>query len=1228
MRKNGPAPATNQQTGTDEVPGVAPSLSVAGQDAGDGPRGLAGTGPVDPVPFDQTLDAPPVTVAPAEPPHAPCSQPAVIHPEHGERATGPSAAALALEREATLEPPPVVMPLLPIPPTPALETVPPAPSLESGEQELAPIPPETLGNRFAPAWPKVGEYEVLGELGRGGMGVVYKAMDRRLKRLVALKMLLGEGAGWEALTRFQTEAEAIAQLAHPNFVQVYEVGEHQGQPFFALEFVEGGSLDRRLRGTPQPPQESAALVRVLALAMQAAHEKHIIHRDLKPANILLAGTLGAPGQETSGKRQPSKSAGKPTGDSTSLAAVTPKITDFGLAKKLTEEVGQTISGAIMGTPSYMAPEQAEGRLRDIDARSDVWALGAILYEMLTGRPPFRGASVLDTLEQVRTQDPVPPSRLTQKLPRDVETICLKCLQKEPFRRYQSAEALADDLQCYLDGRPISARPVSAWGRALKWARRRPAQAALVVALLLVVLTGAAGALIFGLYQEQQAVAVKQRLDRNLLVNEGWTKGQEAETAKEYLQAKEHYDQALTTLDTDVDLADADLRRLIAEGRERVLRNLKEKEIRQKEALELSAQREDFQKRGDRFGEHRDQVLIHDVGFFHQDAAKDIAVIRQEAEAALAEWGLSVDSRQEAFSTGLKRWRNLIKEKDPKPFDRLVSECYEVLLVWAEAETTTAPRKALRLLDGASALGTSHGLAAPQGYHLRRGRVLELLGDKDGARVEEKRAAAIPMNSPLDHFQAGLESYRKGQIEQAAACCEEALGKEGDHFWAQYLKALCNMKAKRWREAKVGLATCVARKPDSAPLLLALGAAHGELGDALTKTGEIVAARKEIVAAEAVFRRALDKADAPPLRAAVLTGRSVLRIRQERWEDACRDLLKAVELQPRTYQGYVNLAQAYQLRGDLEEAVKVLDRALRLHPDAVLFNTRARLHAKRGKPALARADFEQVITREPPGARSVLVASARVELAQLKYEAREYGAALADCEAALAAQPNYAPAHRQRGRTLLALGKYDEAGKAMDRYLAGGLRNPVFYQARGLIHTQRGEHVQAAEAYTRSLLLKPDAKTLNYRGWAYLALESPRLALPDFEGVLHTEPKNTDALCGRGLARVQLGHAAEATADAEAALRQAPRPDRRLVQSCARIYARAVGVSEATGDRPADGGRAFRWQERALQLLREALKFVPEAEWVDFWRTNVNGDPAFRSIRNSQGWRALARVCAR
>jgi serine/threonine protein kinase len=325
-------------------------------------------------------------------------------------------------------------------------------------------------------------YEILGELGRGGMGVVYKARHLQLKRLAALKMILtGAHASADQLVRFRREAGAAARLQHPNIVHVYEIGEHDGLPYFAQEFMAGGSLGQRLRVSALPPLAAAQIVATLAQAMQAAHDAGIIHRDLKPDNVLLTGSGVC------------------------------KITDFGLAKQLDSESVKTQSDAIIGTPSYMAPEQASGKIRDIGPLSDVYALGAILYECLTGRPPFKAATAMDTLVQVRTEDPVPPRRLQPKLPRDLETICLKCLEKQPRQRYASAAALADDLKRFVNHEPIHARRVRSWERAAKWIRRRPAAAALVSLLVALGLgLPIAGLLIAGVVAERHTADQERR----------------------------------------------------------------------------------------------------------------------------------------------------------------------------------------------------------------------------------------------------------------------------------------------------------------------------------------------------------------------------------------------------------------------------------------------------------------------------------------------------------------------------------------------------------------------------------------------------------------------------------------------------------------------------------------------------------------------------------------------
>jgi serine/threonine protein kinase len=328
-------------------------------------------------------------------------------------------------------------------------------------------------------------YEILGELGRGGMGVVYKARQLGLQRTVALKMVLkGIQAGPKDLARFRAEAAAIARLQHPNIVQIHDVGEAAGRPYFVLEFVAGGSLAQHLRGMPQPVRPAAQMVETLARAVHAAHANGVIHRDLKPANILLQG----PGVRTprAGETPPLI----PDPCPLSPSFLVPKITDFGVAKCAggDEEVpdlrSATVTGELLGTPNYMSPEQAMVRRQRVGPAADVYALGAILYELLTGRPPFTGETALATVLQVLHNEPVSVTSLQPSVPRDLETICLKCLRKEPRQRYGSALELAEDIRRFLRSEPIRARPVGAVERLWRWVRRHPVPAGLLAAGLL------------------------------------------------------------------------------------------------------------------------------------------------------------------------------------------------------------------------------------------------------------------------------------------------------------------------------------------------------------------------------------------------------------------------------------------------------------------------------------------------------------------------------------------------------------------------------------------------------------------------------------------------------------------------------------------------------------------------------------------------------------------------
>ena len=346
-------------------------------------------------------------------------------------------------------------------------------------------------------WPRIPGFEIQSELGRGAMGVVYLAIETGLDRLVALKILpgaLGPDASTGPRRRWLREARAISSVRHPNVVPLYDYGEADGWFFLVLEYIPGGTLKQRL-AEPLPPRVAAGLVETIARAVGYLHSRGLLHLDLKPSNILLDCEGDGPWER-----------------------VTPRISDFGLALSDDDAAASEKSlPGLRGTPSYMAPEQATASGADVGAAADIHALGAILYELLTGRPPFQGTSTLETLDQVRGQKPVPPRRLNPKIPRDLETIALKCLEKNPSRRYASAEALADDLNRFLEGLPIKARSVSPIEHAWRWCRRQPVIAALAATLLLTLIGSFLGLLATVAADRGPAIAFRGELSGGITI---------------------------------------------------------------------------------------------------------------------------------------------------------------------------------------------------------------------------------------------------------------------------------------------------------------------------------------------------------------------------------------------------------------------------------------------------------------------------------------------------------------------------------------------------------------------------------------------------------------------------------------------------------------------------------------------------------------------------------------
>jgi serine/threonine protein kinase/predicted Zn-dependent protease len=1026
---------------------------------------------------------------------------------------------------------------------------------------------------------RVPGYDILAELGRGGMGVVYKARDRRLQRLVALKMVLaGAHVGAVGLARFRAEAEAVAKLTHANIVQIYETGEHEGRPFFSLEFVEGGSLEQRIADGPTSPRAAAQLIETLARAMQVAHERGIIHRDLKPANILLA-KLGSQSSMVRARESDAQSLPPDHWSRTTI----PKIADFGLAKQVDDDSSQTKSGTILGTPSYMAPEQAEGKIRQVGPGADIYALGAILYELLVGRPPFRAGNPIDTIRQVVEQDPVAPRQLEPRVPLDLETICLKCLEKQPERRFATAGDLADDLRRFIDGEPVQARPTPSWERAWKWAKRRPA----VVALLAVSMLAGISMVLFIAWHN---VSLRAKLEIAIAEERRARQREMDALAKSRLanlqqEGQKLYDGARVAVAAgDWTAARLDLEKaLLTVGGEAGLESVKQPSegllIKVKQELSVEADRRASAERFASYVNLRDQAQFLGTLYTGMDLIANLEAARASVEAALRVYG--VQPGQEArprFDSYLSEGQRV----------EILQDCAGLLLILAETEAQTSSqagradkeqylRKALTYLDQGRQLG-----APRRAFELRRARYFRLLSQETEARRAEQAAAATPLVDAVDHFLMADELYRREQFAEAIREFEKVLAQKPGHFWAQYLDALCLLRQQRPAEARTLLSACMAQRTDFVWLYLLRGFAHQEL--------------RAWNEAESDFEKAAAIARDDNARYVLCVNRAVLRIRTGRTDDAIDDLNKAVKFKPRAYQAFVNLAQAYRGQGKLGKALEALQRAIAVEPElAHLYRLRATLHLERNESDLALEDFDRGLERQ--AAASPYQVDDQIGRGRLLLAKGKHAEALASFDKALALESDHAVAQRLRAEALFGLGRFQEAIEAFDRYLQTGKPLESVYRGRGLARAELGQFPGAIEDFTKALELRPTSAVQAYRGWTHLVVDAPKLAQRDFELAIDLDPHNGDAYNGRGMARVRLGRQREAALDAEEALRQGSSSPR-LYYNAARIYAQC----------------SIRYSRRALELVHQAINLLPADERRAFWSKHIQKDSAFSSLR--------------
>jgi tetratricopeptide (TPR) repeat protein len=1000
-------------------------------------------------------------------------------------------------------------------------------------------------------------------------------------------------------------------------VQVYDVGESNGLPYLAMELLEGGSLSDRLASEVMTPRHSAELLRILAHAVGAAHRAGIVHRDLKPSNVLFD------------------------------ADHTPKVADFSLAKLLELDSPQTVTGQVLGSPNYMAPEQARGECRNVGFPADVHALGAILYEMLTGLPPYKGSTTAETLRMVVDQQPVRPRRLRPKVPRDLEVLCLKCLEKDPGRRYATAEELAEDLDRYLTGATILARPAPAWERAARWSRRRPALATLAVA----VVAASTGLMVWGVEAFETARRRDIELARLRVV--GPARLNQASDFRKAGRLREAQN-ALSDLAKRVEREPraADLANLVADEQERIgLAADKAAEAvdreRNRERLATFRALRDRALLLDGYAAMSPEMLFRGVPATEEPMAGSEANPKSAAtgtrtQVSALRPGLTSDTRSvrvtaldalaifgERHSERLEVATQLPSSLTEAEKEEVRANQYLLLMVLADAvarpiEGESAGTQAAAALDVLESARSIRQQTA--GFHHRRAACLDRLGRTEDARrerIEEERLAPRPADA-FDLILRGQELARAGDWNGARAKFEAARALRDDLFWAHFLFAvsLLNSDPPRPESARVALTTCIGRQPSYSWLYLLRGFANSEQGWVLSAGSRLSANGGALAAeskarfddAEADFGRALELGLDDRLRYVLLLNRGTLRVQRKQFAEGAADFQRAIALDGTRYNAYASLAQALRLQGKPQEAVLRVEEAIARAPRVpVLYRMRAL--ARLDRPELSAIESEEVLNDLAESARldassGAAAAGDHARRGRLLLRLGRATDALSAADAALIIAPGLTDAHLVKIAALLELERYRDSLASCDAALANGRPSAALYRLRGRVRVGQRDIAGAVEDFTRALALQPgDSVAVRCeRGRAYLMSGAADLALSDFETAVQLDPSKPEGYAGRALARVRKGSLREGVGDAEKTIELAGCVPK-FVYAAAAAYAEAAAHATAAAARR---GRlasrdSLEFEARASALLQRYLEHIPADRRFTVWNDVVTRD---------------------